>query len=160
MYRWRTQQRLLASWYCWFVSVEVPSWLTWLKKEYIIKALDDLKRKLRADLRNLEDSFKNCDETCDDVNEIKNEVKELQKKNAETFGNNNNNNNNRRTNSKEPKIKRQIRRDWAVPKLSQHRNKRCARNKRRIRHCQKYWDLCEGIDLRLGYWRVSPSSHL
>lgn len=43
------------------------------------KALDDLKRELRADLRTLKDSVKSCSDTCDGVNEIKNEIKELRK---------------------------------------------------------------------------------
>lgn len=43
------------------------------------KAIDDLKRELRADLRTLKDSVKFCNDTCDGVNEIKNELKELRK---------------------------------------------------------------------------------
>lgn len=43
------------------------------------RALDDLKRELRADLRTLKDSVKHCSDTCDGVNEIKTELKELRK---------------------------------------------------------------------------------
>lgn len=43
------------------------------------KALDDLKRELRADLRALKESVKFCSDTCDGVNEIKQELKELRK---------------------------------------------------------------------------------
>lgn len=45
----------------------------------ITKAIDDLKRKLRAELRMLKDSAKNCNDTCDGVNEIETEMEELRK---------------------------------------------------------------------------------
>lgn len=46
-------------------------------KDVIGKAIDDLRRELRAELRTIKDSVKNCNDTCDGVNEIKNEMKEL-----------------------------------------------------------------------------------
>lgn len=46
-------------------------------KEVIGKAIDDLRRELRAELRTIKDSVKNCNDTCDGVNEIKKEMKDL-----------------------------------------------------------------------------------
>lgn len=43
----------------------------------LVKALEDLRRELRADLRGLKESVKFCNETCDGVNFIKNDMKEL-----------------------------------------------------------------------------------
>lgn len=43
------------------------------------KALDDLCRELRADVRNLKDSTKFCSDTWDKVDEIRNEAKHLRK---------------------------------------------------------------------------------
>lgn len=45
----------------------------------ITKAVDDLRRELRVDLRNIKDSVKNCSDTCDSVNEIKKEIQEIRK---------------------------------------------------------------------------------
>lgn len=41
------------------------------------KALEDLRRELRADLRGLKESVKFCNDTCDGVNSIKNDMKAL-----------------------------------------------------------------------------------
>lgn len=43
------------------------------------KALEDLRRELRADLRGLKESVKYCSDTCDGVMSIKNDIKELRK---------------------------------------------------------------------------------
>lgn len=43
------------------------------------KALEDLKRELRADLRTIKDSVKHCSDTCEGVNDLRTELKELRK---------------------------------------------------------------------------------
>lgn len=43
------------------------------------KALEDLRRELRTDLRGLKESVKYCSDTCDGVMSIKNDIKELRK---------------------------------------------------------------------------------
>lgn len=43
------------------------------------KALEDLKRELRADLRTLKDSVKHCSDSCDGINDVRSELKELRK---------------------------------------------------------------------------------
>lgn len=45
----------------------------------LAKALDDLRREIRADLRTVKDSVKFCNDTCDGVKEIRDEMKELRK---------------------------------------------------------------------------------
>lgn len=54
------------------------------------KALDDLRRELRADLRSLKESTKFCSDTCDkvesigsDVKQLRKEIQELTKRNCE-----------------------------------------------------------------------------
>lgn len=45
----------------------------------LAKALEDLRRELRADLRSLKESVKFCNDTCDGVKAINDEMKELRK---------------------------------------------------------------------------------
>lgn len=45
----------------------------------LVKALDEFRREIRADMRGLKESVKFCNDTCDGVKDIKNEMKELRK---------------------------------------------------------------------------------
>lgn len=59
-----------------------------MNKEYV-KAIEDLRRELRAELRGFKDSVKYCSDTCDGVNEISKDIKQLRKEMQEMMKKNN-----------------------------------------------------------------------